>query len=332
MKILPENHRWPAAILHDQSGAIVTSELLALVTVAVVGLLVAFAAMRDSVVSEFHDLQGGVQNSVQSFSIRGVVGTSGSTAGMDYVDRTDNADDTDDVPGQVVGGTTFDAAPLDESFTVSRDDMVAELLFNGNTDDTSPFGGSNTANLLNGASISGGQLVFDGDNDAATIANSNDINTGGPFPQRTIHIEFTPNDINSRQMIFEEGGNVRGLNIYIDGGELYFGGYNIPESGYSPAFLSTPIVAGQPVSATIVLDGGPTVTPNAFSAFANGSLVGRTPGSQLWAHGGGIGIGAVNGNTVLHDGVSSSSSNFNGSVSSLSIYNRALSDSEVNGL
>ncbi len=159
-------------------------------------------------------------------------------------------------------------------------------------------------------------MVLDGVNDLLRIPNSSDINSGGPFPERTIHIELTPNDVTSRQVVYKEGGGIRGLNIYIENSLLYFGGYNIPETGYQPTFVSAPITAGIPISASITL---------------NGNLVDRTPNSQLYSHGGGIGVGAANGITVFHDGAGSGGT-LSGSIDSLSIYNRALSDLEIGGL
>ncbi|MEM6692970.1 MAG: hypothetical protein AAF664_26310, partial [Planctomycetota bacterium] len=320
------------ALLRDDRGIAVSTELLAIATIAVLGILVALATVRDAVVNEYMDLQGGVQNNVQSYSVSGVTNLSATTSGMNFYDRTDDPFSQEDVTGQAYGEANFAVAPVDEALVISSNDLVVELLFDGNGNDTSPYGGSNNASLRGGASIVNGQLVLDGVNDSARIANSDDINTGGPFPQRTIHVEFTPADVMSRQLVYEEGGTIRGLNIYIDSGQLYFGGYNIPETGYQPTFLSTPIAAGQKFQATIVLDGGPSVTANAFSAFANGALVGRTAGSQLFAHGDGTGVGAVNGATVFHDGSSRASSNFGGTVDRVILYNRALNDVEVSGL
>jgi len=76
----------------------------------------------------------------------------------------------------------------------------------------------------------------------------------------------------------------------------------VSESGWTPTFISTPIVAGTDYSVTLVLDGDSTVQPGALSGYLDGSLFGSADGSQLWSHGGGIGIGGTNGFTILHTG------------------------------
>jgi hypothetical protein len=312
-------------------SAVVSVEILLVAVVAIVGLLVGLVAVRDSLISELSDVSGAVQDSVQSYAVNGASSGTTASAGMDFIDQLDVSDDVDDIAGLIDNQISVDVAPASEGFAVSTEELVAELLFNGNASDSSPFGNSNDGALVNGATIVGGQLVLDGVDDFVTIANSPDINTGSPVTERTIHVEFTPNDVVARQLIYEEGGGVRGLNIYIDNGLLYLGGYNIPETGYAPTFVTAPIVAGQTFSATIVLNAGASVAPDSFSGFLNGSLVGRTSASQIFGHAGGIGVGGVNGRTVFHDGTGSGAF-FNGSIDSVSIYNRSLSDGEVSGL
>jgi len=296
----------------------------------VVGLIVAFSSVRDSVISEFSDVGGSVQDITQTFVVNGAGGPSSTTSGMDFGDELDAGDDAEDTSGVADNQISFDVEPTDEFF-VSTEGLDVFFGFDGGLGDSSPNGNSNSGSLQNGATIVDGELVLDGVDDFVTIVNSPDINTGGPFPERTLHVEFTPNDVISRQVVYEEGAQVRGLNIYIDNGLLYFGGWNLAESGWQPTFISVPITAGVPISASLTLNGGPTVAPNALSGYLNGSLVGRDEGSQLWSHGGGIGIGGANGNTIFHDGVGVGGT-LNGSIDSLSIYNRTLSDAEIGGL
>ncbi len=324
MKVIEPANRF----FQDVRGVVVTIELILVAVVLGIGLMTWMSSMRDAVSSELSDLGGMVQDVNQSYVVLGASGASASTAGMDYLDQTDHCDDPDDIAGQADNCMRFDAPPTNENVGVSRDGLVVELAFDGDANDSAS---DNDATLLNGASIVNGELVFDGVDDFATIENSDEINTE-LHEERTIHIEFTPNDVTTRQVIYEEGGGVRGLNIFIENGMLFIGGYNIPETGWNPTFISTPITAGQPLSATLVLDGGSGLQPNAFSGFLNGSLIGRDVGSELFPHGGGIGIGGVNGDTVLNSGVTTAGSFFNGSISGIQIYNRALSDAEVGSL
>lgn len=83
-------------LLRDERGFIVSIELVLIATIAVIGLLAGYTAMRDSVVSELSDVAGAVQDLNQSYRYYGTLGHSASTAGADYVDNTDYCDDNDD--------------------------------------------------------------------------------------------------------------------------------------------------------------------------------------------------------------------------------------------
>ena len=323
----------------DDVGLAISVELLLVGIVIGLGMLAGLAAIRDAVVSEFSDVTGAVQDLNQSHEYNGIVGFDSTTSGSNFIDSLD----VGDVSGAADNGITFDVLPSDEQ-GVSAEGLVVVLGFDGDGIDTS--GNGNDGLLLNGATTVGGELVLDGVNDFVTIANTPDINLG-THTERTIHVEFTPTDVTERQLIYEEGGAVRGFNIYIEDGRLYLGAYNIPETDFRPTFLSTPIVAGQTTSATIVLDAGPTVEPGGFSGFVNGTSIGQAPASQLFSHAGGIGIGGTNGRTVFHSGgsltgfadgapISSAGADdgafFGGTIGDVQIFNRALSSGEVGSL
>ena len=182
--------------------------------------------------------------------------------------------------------------------------------------------------------MKGGAAAFDGKGDAIKIKNSRDINLG-THGQRTISLRFQADDIsgNKRQVLYEEGAGVRGLNIYIDKDRLYVGGWNTPsrESGWSGTWLSTKLNTDK-VSADkwhkvdLVLDGGRQVTQDAFRGYLDGQQFGSGAGSQLWSHSGGIGIGSINSGTRFHDGITpNSGSGFAGAVDEVMIFNDALS-------
>jgi hypothetical protein len=317
----------------DVNGSVLSTELLLLVAVGVVGLIAGTTAVRDAVVSEMSDIGGFTQDLNQSFSVNGIQGHSGSSAGMDFVDAADFCDSAEDISGQADNCITFDVLPTNEDFVVSTDDLVANLDFDsGDASDSSPFGGSNNGSLEGDPEFVDGAVVFDGD-DAINIRNSADINIG-THSQRTISLQFNADNVTTRQLLYEEGGTTRGLSIYIDNGLLYVGGWNVPdsESGWDPVFVSTSITAGTSNSVTLVLDGGTTVAPGALTGYANGRAFGTAAGSQLWSHGGGIGIGGTNGRTIFHDGRSSSNAYFSGSIDNFNIFNRALNAAEVQEL
>ncbi len=179
-----------------------------------------------------------------------------------------------------------------------------------------------------------GVVTLDGKGDGIRLKNSSDINLG-THGQRTISLRFKADDIGSgkRQVLYEEGASVRGLNVYLDKDKLYVGGWNTPgkESGWSGTWLSTNnISADKWHQVDLVLDGGKQVSQNAFRGYLDGQQFGSGAGSQLWEHSGGIGIGSINGGTRFHDGITpGSGSGFAGAVDEVMVFNDALSSGEV---
>ncbi len=204
--------------------------------------------------------------------------------------------------------------------------------------DDSEKGRNNAGALLGNANwtkgVKGGAISLDGKGDTIELKNSSDINLGTQ-DQRTVSLWFKADKVggDKRQVLYEEGAGIRGLNIYIDEDRLYMGGWNTPgkESGWSGTWLSTDkISAGKWHHVDLVLDGGRQVTQNAFRGYLDGQQFGSAAGSQLWEHSGGIGVGSINGGTRFHDGiVSGSGSGFDGKVDEIVIFNDALSSSEV---
>lgn len=84
-------------LIDDDSGFIVSIELILIATIMVIGLIVGMSAVRDAVISELSDVAGAVQDLHQGYTIFGVRGHSASTAGMDFLDRTDFCDSAEDV-------------------------------------------------------------------------------------------------------------------------------------------------------------------------------------------------------------------------------------------
>ncbi len=177
---------------------------------------------------------------------------------------------------------------------------------------------------------------FDGVDDYVHIPDSDDINLG-THDKRTVQAWFKVNDktISSRkQVVYEEGGAGKGLNIYIHSGLLYVGGWNNPEeqSNWSGTYLTTNMLdSGRWHNVALVLDGTSVVEPDAFKAYLDGQLFGSGDGSQLWKHGGDIGIGAVNNKTQFHDGDFSGENGhwFGGLIDELRIFNRSLTQEEI---
>ena len=318
----------------DTAGLVISSELILLATVAVVGLVVGSSALRDAVISELSDIGGAVQDLQGSYAVRGLTGHSSKVAGSSFGDSTDHCDSPEDPFGAADNCIVFDEPPSDEAEggapLLSTEEQVVKLNFDdGDAADSSPFGGDNSAIEVGDPSFVDGALELDGD-DALIISNTADINLG-IHTERLITLTFNADDVTSTQVLYEEGAGVRGLVIYIENGLLYVGGWNIPdgESGWDPVFVSTPISAGVDNTVTLALNGDGTVQPGALSGFLNGNLFGSAAGSQLWQHGGGIGIGGTNGVTILESGVSNADNFFTGTIDNVCIHNRTLADDEV---
>ncbi len=315
----------------DTYGTALSTELILVATVVLIGLATSSTALRDAVISELSDVGGAVQDLQGCYSVNGLRGHSSHVAGMSYGDSLDHCDNSDDAPGVADNCIVFDGPPTNEIATViAPDELVTSLSFDGgDASDTSPFGSDNSGVAVGDPNFTDGVVEFDGD-DAIYLPNSDDINLG-IHEERTITLTFNADDVTSTQVLYEEGATVRGLVIYIDDGMLYIGGWNIPdgESGWDPEFISVPISAGVDNTVSLVLDGDATVQPDALSGYLNGALFGSAPGSQLWQHGGGIGIGGTNGRTNLHTGSSSDDNFFTGTIDDVSIFNRVLTDAEL---
>ncbi len=208
--------------------------------------------------------------------------------------------------------------------------------------DISTGGQQNSGRLVGSADwtktidgVEGGAIAFDGKGDAIRLKNSSDINVG-IHDERTISIRFRADEISTgdrKQVLYEEGAKVRGLNIYLDQGELYVGGWNRPgkESGWQGTWLSTDAVsADQWHRVDLVLQGEDEVSRGAIRGYLDGEEFGSGEGSQLWSHTGGTGLGSINGGTRFHDGLTpNSGSGFAGAIDEVMIFNDALSSSEI---
>ena len=79
----------------DESGFIISSELVLIATVLVIGLVVGNTTLRDQVVTELADVADAVSALDQSFAYSSVTGHSSSTAGTSFDDSADFCDLSD---------------------------------------------------------------------------------------------------------------------------------------------------------------------------------------------------------------------------------------------
>jgi hypothetical protein len=185
--------------------------------------------------------------------------------------------------------------------------------------------------------LKGKALQFDGVDDVIRIPDSPNINSGGPWTNRTVIALFKCDDVTkeSKQTIYEEGGRTRGLVIYVFEGEVYVGGWN--RSDYTPqwnpgSWISAPISSNQWVAVALVIrDGAAGQEEDKFEMWMDGNLIGRAPGAQINGHGDDVGIGATNQNVVFHDDDGSGSDRdfFGGAIDEIWIFNDALTETEL---
>lgn len=87
---------------NDESGFIVSSELILIATVLVIGMLVGLVTIRDQVVQELADVADAISEIDQSYSYSGVTGHASSTAGSIFNDTHDFCEvpiGSDQIPG-----------------------------------------------------------------------------------------------------------------------------------------------------------------------------------------------------------------------------------------
>jgi len=99
---------------NDEVGAVVSAELVLVLTILVIGMITGLASLRDAVVTELADVGGAIGSVNQSYSYGNVTAHSSVTAGSRFEDAPDFCDNTGTSagsPGQqtrclVVGGAS----------------------------------------------------------------------------------------------------------------------------------------------------------------------------------------------------------------------------------
>ena len=176
-------------------------------------------------------------------------------------------------------------------------------------------------------------LTFNGSNNCyMSIGNSNEINTGNNHTQKTIEAWFKVSNIGAnKQVIYEQGGTVRGLNIYVHQGALYVGGWNEPggESGWQGTWLSSnQITSNKWHHVALTLEGGSQKQDNAFKGYLDGQLFGSGIGSKLWSHPGDVCVGR-SGSTKFHTGDDGGQRYFNGSIDEVRLWNTVRTQQQI---
>ncbi len=154
------------------------------------------------------------------------------------------------------------------------------------------------------------------------IANNTDFNTATSYSTKGFNVAFrTDTDITTRQQIYEQGGNDRGLNIFIDGGNLTIGGWNVTSDGtgspwsYS-SIASSSIVANTEYIVTVEFTGN-TAETGSITVYLNGQSIGTTSSTigLLFSDTNGIGIGDTNSQSRYGASDTTPAASFDGEIS-----------------
>jgi len=196
----------------------------------------------------------------------------------------------------------------------------------------------NTGNLIGAPQIvdglSGKAMQFNGADDGVHLPDAATINTS-IHQNKTVIAVFNCADVSKteKQMVYEEGGTTRGLNIYVHEGLAYAGGWN--PADYTPqwpgTFISAPIGSNEwHVVVAVIRGGGAGEEADKFEMWLDGTLIGKGPGAQLNARADDNGIAHVVGQSKAHDGnITGGGSFFEGIVDEVWILNTALTEAEL---
>ncbi len=220
-----------------------------------------------------------------------------------------------------------------------------------------PYFRDNPAYTINGLPV----VTFD-DGRFLLLPSTDDLNTSTVSFDQTLFFAFrTSTDVTTKQMLYEEGGTVRGFNILIENNEIIIGAYdwavdndggvagnadNTPAWGYT--YVSRPITENTTYiltaqlhaeTAGIVnnttnylkgwLNGVDFGGPGNMNAGSNTSFVSQGLVGSLYDHPNPCGLGAVNDDTVDRDGVQSNgtgTSPFQGRLGEMCYYRDPLLD------
>ncbi|MEQ1829457.1 MAG: LamG-like jellyroll fold domain-containing protein, partial [Pirellula sp.] len=155
-----------------------------------------------------------------------------------------------------------------------------------------------------------------------SIPDSSLINTYvGSANAKTIELWFSAENVQARQVLYEQGNAAQGLNVYIDASELYFGTWNANVFG--------PIVKAAISTDTryhvVAVFGSSTAR-----LYLNGVQVasGATPFSSIANHAGDSAIGGAR-TTRFHNATTGNGSLFTGKIDEVVLYNSELQSFNV---
>jgi hypothetical protein len=83
-------------LAQDDAGFVVSSELVLVSTIAVLGMIVGLTSVRDQVVQELGDVSAAFSDMNQSYYLAPIIGHHSSTGGAAFLDTRDDCDSSGD--------------------------------------------------------------------------------------------------------------------------------------------------------------------------------------------------------------------------------------------
>ena len=154
--------------------------------------------------------------------------------------------------------------------------------------------------------------------------------------QRTISVWFRADQVDTgaaKQVIYEEGANARGMNIYLFQGSLYAGGWNLDAvQGLWQDWVKIDTVQDDTWHHFVLLF---DATGGFQAGFLDGQLGDLAAAAPIFDHQGSVKIG-MNGDTIFHDTPSGTTetapSPLVGDIDDLRVYNRFILVEELAGI
>ena len=219
-------------------------------------------------------------------------------------------DDTDNYPASIDYNNAVSATSGGiPTFRWSLDGNINEA---GGHATTEAGTASYTTGLI--SSIASQSADFDGSYniDIANSASINSANTGGTysFSKRSMSFWFNADSTTGYKAIWEQGGGVNWVVIYLEGGLLYA---NIGEASVTGGHATASVSSGQTYHCLVTVD--LTLGSNQIKIYLNGALAGQatsTVGTDLTDHSGDVNIGLSNSrNHLSENGIFT---NYNGRI------------------
>ncbi len=221
----------------------------------------------------------------------------------------------DSLPNMLVWLDSADLLTVKDNLAISADDPSFNGLVSSWEDKSASINIHNAVATASSApDFISGNIKFNGSTSYLTIPQHTDLNLSTASEKNlTVSIK-TENDISSRQVIYEEGDNTRGMNIYIDSGKLYCGFWNINNDGDGAqpfVSVSSPIAVSSTYHVTWSLDysnyTGAAGADGSVECYINNSSIGAvSTTSRLFSHSGDIALGVQSSSSYYHDGANTS--------------------------